>query len=156
MELKIKIEEINKDRKVVISTPTYLFDNRKAGNTVNELTNMLINLKVPIVNIKNISWTHLGYKGLYLNSYSSSSLSVDLNSVIKKLRHDASYPRDSLEYKYSEAKITNPNTNIYYCLEQSSTDDIIFTDENEESSQTTSFLDKLKATRIANTNRLAT
>ena len=54
----------------------------------------------------------------------------------------------------SEAKITNPNTNIYSCLEQSSTDKISFIDENEESSESTSFLNKLKATRIANINRL--
>ena len=55
LKLKRKIEEINKDCKVFISTPTYCFDNRKAVNTVNELTNMLINLNVPIVNNKNIS-----------------------------------------------------------------------------------------------------
>ena len=60
LELKIKIEEIKKDCKVIISTPTYRFDNRKAGNTVNELTNMLINLNVPIINDKKISGKHLG------------------------------------------------------------------------------------------------
>ena len=54
----------------------------------------------------------------------------------------------------SEAKITKPNTNIYSCLEQSSTDKISFIDESEESSESTSFLNKLKATHIANTNRL--
>ena len=45
LELKKEIEEINKDCKVIISTPTYHFDNRKAGNSVNELTNILTNLK---------------------------------------------------------------------------------------------------------------
>ena len=55
LKLKRNIEEINKDCKVIISTPTYCFDNRKAVNTVNELTNKLINLNVPIVNNKNIS-----------------------------------------------------------------------------------------------------
>ena len=69
LELKKKIQEINKDCKVIISTPTYRFDNRKAGNTVNKLTNMLINLSIPIVNNKNISRKHFGYKGLHLNSY---------------------------------------------------------------------------------------
>ena len=65
-----------------------------------------------------------------------------------------SYPTDFLEYNYLEAKITNPNANTYSCLEQSSTDNISFIDENEESSESTSFLNKLKATRIANINRL--
>ena len=85
LELERKIEEINKDCKVIISTPTYRFDNRKAGNTVNELTNMLISLNVPIVDNKNISRKHLGYKGLHLNSYGSSRLAMNLISVIKKL-----------------------------------------------------------------------
>ena len=85
LELEKKIEEINKDCKVIISTPTYRFDNRKAGNTVNELTNMLISLNVPIVDNKNISRKHLGYKGLHLNSYGSSRLAMNLISVIKKL-----------------------------------------------------------------------
>ena len=112
MELKKKIEEINKDCKVIISTPTYRFDNRKAGNTVNELTNILINLSVPIVENKNISRKDLGYKGLHLNSYGSSRLAMNLISVIKKLH--ASYPTDSLDYKYSKVKITNPNRTIIY------------------------------------------
>ena len=79
------MEEINKECKVIISTPTYRFDNRKEGNTVNELTNMLINLNVPIVDNKNISRKHLGYKGLHLNSCGSSRLAMNLTSVIKKL-----------------------------------------------------------------------
>ena len=115
---------------------------------------MLINLNVPIVNNKNISRKHLGYNGLHLNSYFPSRLAMNLISVIKKLWNDASYPTDSLDYKYSEAKKTNPNTNIYSYLEQSSTNNISFIDENEESSESTSFLNKLKATRIANINRL--
>ena len=73
LELKIKIEEINKDCKVIISTPTYRLDNRVILQ-VNELTNMLINLKVIIVNNKNINSKHLGYKGLHLNSYGSSTI----------------------------------------------------------------------------------
>ena len=85
LELKQKIEKTNKDRKVIILTPTYRFDNREAGNTVSELTNMLINLKVSIVNNNNINQKHLRYKGLHLNSCNSSRLAMDLISVIKKL-----------------------------------------------------------------------
>ena len=51
-------------------------------------------------------------------------------------------------------KKTNLNTYLYSCLEQSSTDNISFIDGNDESSESTSFLNKLKATRIANINRL--
>ena len=59
LELKKKIEEINKDSKIIISMLIYRFDNRKAGNTVNELTNMFINLNIPFVNNKNVSRKHL-------------------------------------------------------------------------------------------------
>ena len=51
LELKTETEEINKDCKVIISALTCCFDIRKAGNTVNEFTNMLINLDVSIVRI---------------------------------------------------------------------------------------------------------
>ena len=98
LELKIKIEEINKDYKVIISI------------------NMLISLNLPIVNNKNISRKHLGYTDLHLNSYGFSGLAINLIFVVKKLCNDASYPTDSLKYKYPEAKITNPNTNTYSCL----------------------------------------
>ena len=46
--------------KVIISTLIYRFDNRKVGNTVSELTNMLINLNVPLKKNTNISWKHFG------------------------------------------------------------------------------------------------
>ena len=45
-------EILDKILELIISTPIYSFDNRKADNTVNELTNMFINLNVPIVNNK--------------------------------------------------------------------------------------------------------
>ena len=78
---------------------------------------------------------------------------MNLISLIKKMSNDASCSTDSLEYKYSEAKITNPKANIYSRLEQSSTD-ISFIDANKESRESTSFLNKLTATRITNINRL--
>ena len=103
---------------------------------------MLINLNAPIVNNKNIIWKYLGYKGLYLNSYGSSRLVMNFISVIKKLLNNASYPTNSLDYKYSEAKIINSNTNIHSSLASN----ISFVHENEESSESTSFLNKLKST----------
>ena len=130
------------------------FDNRKAGNTVSELTNNVVNLKFPIVNNMDIAQKHLGYKGLHLNGFGSSRLAINLISVIKKLWNDASYPTDFLKYKYSKAKITNPNIKIYSHLERSSTDNSSFTDENEENIESTFSLKKLKATRIANIKRL--
>ena len=92
---------------------------------------------------------------MHLNSCGSSRLEMNLIPVIKKLWNGASYPTDSLKCKYLEAKITNPNSHTCSCLEQLYADNISFIGENEESSESTSFFNKLKATRIAaNINRL--
>ena len=107
LESKIKIEETNKDCKVTILTSTYRFDNRKPGNTVSELANMLINLNVSIVN-NIVRRKHLGYKGVHLNSYGSSRLAMNLISIIKKMWNDASYPTNSLEYKYIGSQNNKP------------------------------------------------
>ena len=90
---------------------------------------------------------------MHLNSYGSSGLAMNLISVIQNLWNDSSYPTDSLELKYLNVKMTKLNTNIYSRLEQSSTDNISFIDENEESRESTSFLNKWKATRVANINK---
>ena len=63
---------------------------------------------------------------------------MNLISVITKWLKNASYPTNSLDYKYSEAKLINPNTNIYFSL--ASNDNIGFIHENKESSESTSFL----------------
>lgn len=67
-KLNREIEKISKDCRVIISTPIFHFDNWKRGSTVSELTNLLISLKIPIVNKKNISPKHLQYNGLHPNS----------------------------------------------------------------------------------------
>ena len=59
-----------------------------------------------------------------------------------------------LNINIRNAKKTNPNTNIYSPLEQSSNNNTSIIDGNEESSESTSFLNKLKAARIFNINRL--
>ena len=48
-------------------------------------------LNVPIVNNENISWKHLGYKGLHLNSYGSSRLAMNSISVFRKFGCGATY-----------------------------------------------------------------
>ena len=84
LELKIKFTEMNKDCKLIILMPAYRFDNWNAGSTVTELTNMLINLNIPIVSNKNVSRKNLRYKGLHRNSFGSSRLAMNMISVCKK------------------------------------------------------------------------
>ena len=96
---------------------------------------MLINLNVSIVN-NIVSRQHLGYKGVHLNSYGSSRLAMNLISIIKKCEMMLAIQHILLNINLLESKITSPNANIYSCLEQSSTDNISFIDENEESNET--------------------
>lgn len=111
------------------------------------MTNMLINQNVPIVSNKNTSRKHLAYKGLHLKNYGSSRMAMNKILVIKKLWNGTNYSKDYLEYLYSEAKITNRNTNMYSRVEQSSSDNSSFMDENEETSESTSLFSKLKTMR---------
>ena len=79
---------------------------------------------------------------------------MNLISVIKKLWNDASYLTDSVKYQYSEPKLTIVNTNIYSPQEQLCNNNINLMDANEENSESTPFLNKLKATHTANINKL--
>ena len=67
-KLNREIKKISKDCRVIISTPIHHFDNWKGDSTVSELTNLVISLKIPIANKKNISPKHLQYNGLQLNN----------------------------------------------------------------------------------------
>ena len=60
--------------KVLISTPTLRFDNSKASLVNNELIKHLLELKIDIVDNRNIIKKNIGYKGLHLNSSGSSRL----------------------------------------------------------------------------------
>ena len=92
------MEETSKDYKVIISSPTYRFDNQKADNTVNELTNMIINLDVPIVHNKNISRKRLGCQDLHLNSYRSFRLVLILIYAVGCLRGCVGVDATTFEY----------------------------------------------------------
>ena len=108
-----------------------------------------------LMKLVSISWNHSGFtKGYPFEQQWFFWLAMNWISAIKIFWNDASYPTDSLEYERAKAEITNPNTNIHFRLEQSSTMNISFMDENQDKSESTSFLTKLKATPITNINRL--
>ena len=69
--------------KVLISTPTLQFDNSKASLVNNELINHLLELKIDIVDNRNIIKKNIGYKGLDLNFSGSSRLASNFLKVIK-------------------------------------------------------------------------
>ena len=83
LQLKSFIQEKLSDAEITISTPTMRPGNGKAALTVRQLTNHLINLKVDVLDDRNITSKHLNRRGLHLNQ-SGSNLST--KNIISKLR----------------------------------------------------------------------
>ena len=68
LQLKFFIQ----DAEITISTPTLRSDSGKTALTLRQLTNHLINLKIDILDNRNITGKHLSQRGLHLNQSGSS------------------------------------------------------------------------------------
>ena len=82
LQLKSFIQEKLPDAEIIISTPTLRSDNVKAALTIRQSTNHLINLKIDILDNRNITG-NLSKRGLHLNQSGSNLLT---KNVISKLR----------------------------------------------------------------------
>ena len=67
-----------------ISTPTWRSDNGKAVLTVRQLTNHLVNLKIDVLDNRNITGKHLNRRSLHLNQSGSSLLTKNIISKLRK------------------------------------------------------------------------
>ena len=85
LQLKFFIQEKLPDAEITISTPTLRSDNGKAALTVRQLTNHLINLKVDILDNRNITGKHLSRKGLNLNQSGSNLLTKNISKSLEHL-----------------------------------------------------------------------
>ena len=83
LQLKSFIQEKLPDAEIIVSTPTVRSDNGKAALTIRQLTNHLINLKIDILDNRNITGKHLSKRGLHLNQ---SGFNLLTKSIISKLR----------------------------------------------------------------------
>ena len=83
LQLKSFIQEKLPDADIIVSTPTLRSDNGKAALTISQLTNYLINLKIDILDNRNITGKHLSKRALHLNQSGSNLLT---KNVISKLR----------------------------------------------------------------------
>ena len=84
LQLKSLIQEKLSDAEIAISTPTMRSDNGKAALTVRQLTNHLINLKIDVLDNRNITGKHLSRRGLNLNHSGSNILTKDMISKLLK------------------------------------------------------------------------
>ena len=69
---------------VIISCPTYRFDDQRANVTLRNLRNNLVDLNVPVISNSNITEMHIGKKGLHLNERGSGRLAVNYLSYMRK------------------------------------------------------------------------
>ena len=77
LQVKSFIQEKLPDAEI-ISTPTLRSDNGKAALTVRQLTNHLINLKIDILDNRNITGKYLSRRGLHLNQSGSNLLTKNI------------------------------------------------------------------------------
>ena len=83
LQLKSYIQEKLPDAEIIVSTLTPRWDNVEATLTIRKLTNHLINLKIYILDNRNITGKYLSRRGLHLNQSGSNLLT---RNIIFKLR----------------------------------------------------------------------
>ena len=83
-QLKSFIQEKLPNAEIIVSRPTLRSDNGKVALTIRQLTNLLINLKIDILDNRNITGKHLSKRGLYLNQSGSNLLTKNIISKLQK------------------------------------------------------------------------
>ena len=108
IRLKSFIQENWPDSEIIISTPTLISDNGKVTLRVRQLTNRLINLKIDIIDDRNIIGKHLSRRSLHLNQSGSNLLTKNIISKLRKfwnfLKH---LSKSNQSTKSSEARNYN-------------------------------------------------
>ena len=84
LNLKSIAKDINPDCDVWLSTPTMRTDRGKEALTVSHLTNHLLQLKINIIDNRNITSKHLSRRGLHLNVSGCNQLAKNFLAKIKK------------------------------------------------------------------------
>ena len=108
LQLKSFIQEKLPDVEITISAPTLRSDNGKAALTVRQLTNHLVNLKIDVLDNRNISGKQLSRRGLHLNQLGSSLLTKNIISKLRKFLKSLEHlSKPNRSTKPSEARNCN-------------------------------------------------
>ena len=83
--LKQHVESVFPRCKVILSKSIVRTDSRKAAGTMHQLISLFNNLDLFIMDNSNIGESHLGKKGLHLNTHGTSRLAMNFISVIRNL-----------------------------------------------------------------------
>ena len=84
LKLKTFISEKCPQCQTIFSTPTIRSDKAKANLTVKQLTNHLLQLKIDVVDNRNITDRCIGRKGLHLDISGTIQLAKNFLNFIKK------------------------------------------------------------------------
>ena len=84
LQLKSFVQEKLPGAEIIVSTPTLRSDNGKAALTITQLTNHLINLKIDVLDNRNITGKHLSKRGLHLNQSGPNLLTKNIISKLRK------------------------------------------------------------------------
>ena len=83
-------------------------DNGKAALTVRQFTNHLINLKIDVLDNRNITGKHLNRRGLYLNQSASNLTTKNIISKLRKFWKSSEHlSKPNRSTKSSEARNCN-------------------------------------------------
>ena len=85
LQLKSHVKGILPNCTIYILLPTLRTDNPYAARTICQLSTMLKELNIQIMNNDNITAEQLGKKGVQLNSWGISKLAMNINSLINQL-----------------------------------------------------------------------
>ena len=87
-ELDKLIEDVSlllPSTKIIISTPIMRFDDKRANTIIKNLNLKLKQLKYHLLDNFNITFSHLGKKGLHLNLFGTKLIARNIISLIKQL-----------------------------------------------------------------------
>ena len=69
---------------VILTYPSYRFDDKRANATLRNLRNYLLDLNIPVISNDNITDIHIGKRGLHLNERGSGKLAANYLSYMRR------------------------------------------------------------------------
>ena len=85
MDLKLYIESILPEVKLIFSKPIWCLDDQKANLTLSNLCKLLDASGLRLLDYSNIVSEHIGKKGLHLNGRGMGRLAMNIISLLRKL-----------------------------------------------------------------------
>ena len=83
--LKMHIQQVLPNTKVILSTPTLRVDNARAGFVLRQVADKLLHLNIELVDNDNVDASCVGRAGLHLNMRGAGKLATNFITKMKRL-----------------------------------------------------------------------